>query len=1138
MHRLNTLRLTLILILLLLSLSLVTGSSTAVLALPPQTESADDRAPGIVPGDPSIVGVSSTAIDCLAAGALAPEQVWIATSCPPQGTVELNWQGDVEHARLVLSIPDPTFAPQAPHTIRVNGQAAAWAPVCSLTQPCIAGEYVYLNVSPEAVRQGSNQIEITADARPDNRWVISNVRLQVYGSVTPVRLPASGEIATSDVTAATPFIITFKNALDSTNQQAMAQVPDTYNPSVPAPLVAYAHARSRTMEDGVDYLGAAANAKGWLLVSPQLHGSWPIPPECFDIPNDCDYDDQVLAGTTAGGGPARPGAWAHASRESQYDLVGAVKYMVDHYNVKPDQIYLVGGSMGGQATGVTAARFPHLFAAAYDYMGISSLGQWYGELGSTFDRRTLEKECHINGVLKAPAANPFCYQQRSSVELARNWIHTPISLTHSIYDEMVPISHSRNLRNAINSFSPDIPVTLYEERASLWKCEAPYHCLSPNPSAVLRYLDGYRLNNNPSQIRIAADESKLYYWMNLVQTGGAHWTYVDVTRDTDSPTVQVTTNDPSAVRVGLNLGTGPRLGEVLMQPGMGFPATTYLRKGANYFDLVDYSVGYLNTQVTTTGPSTFTLSALDVAVTADPAVVPDDQTHTSAITVQVRDSSDQANPVPNGTPVQLETTEGTFDNGQKTRTLNTVNGQVATTLTVNPSDNLATITATIRLASGTATVDIVKLALGLKLTPASQVVYANVPFTMNYRVTNEGDATVSAIAVTDDNGIGGQFPVCQNLTLAPGASTTCQRQISLSSSTTVHAQAAGQSPAGDPVTANDGAAITVIAPGIGLSSTPNPLYLYPGQSGTLTYRISNTGDTVLTSVKVQDDNGGAGSSTICSGITLQPGSTATCSRLIDLAQTSTISSTATGSDPLLNPVRAVHSSQVQIISPAIELSVSQDQIGYRDQALPGRCSVRNTGNTTLSNVTVVHDNGTPGQTADDVTLSQGLTLAAGESKPCGDSIVPSQSGTIIVAASGVDPMNGTVVDSGSIHVTLIAPALSMSVSPWQTVVQAGESVSFRYTVTNSGDVPLEDVSVIDDNGTPYNSSDDYSVCRPDDMQAGAERYCGRTMAIGQELTITATATGTDPLDNEVSVQIQATVVIGGRIYLPYIVYRR
>jgi hypothetical protein len=548
-----------------------------------------------------------------------------------------------------------------------------------------------------------------------------------------------------------------------------------------------------------------------------------------------------------------------------------------------------------------------MFAAVHAWKSITNLELWYNEMGP-FEQLTLRKECHDGGSPQSPTNNVFCYERRSSVFFASNYVNVPISMTHSYKDTLVSIRHSERLRDLINSFTPVIPCVLYTDWSAAWKCTAPWHCVDPEPAAVLDYLQDFTRNPNPDRINITTDESKAYYWMKVVQTGGDHWSNVQVTRDPHSPTIQVQTDDTRTMSLGFNMGSASIPEYVTSQPGLGFPATTYLVKGAGHNYLADYSSGYLTTQINLTGVNTFTISALDISVGADPAVVMDDQPHTSVIAVDVYDQSSPANPVPNGTSVLLQTTEGRFPNGGKIYAMNTTNGRVTTTLTVQPTDDLATITATVGKATGTGTVDVLHSGLGLDITPEDATAYKGVPVNLEYRVTNTGDSQVHAIVVTDDDGNGGLVTVCQGITLAPKQSTTCPRSITLSHTAIVNAQATGLTTLGDSVSGSDGARITVINPSIALTSSPNPLVIGMGESATLTYRVTNTGNATLTAVKVVDDNGGGGSYTSCSGRTLEPGATTTCTRSVYLGgqpfgKAFTYTATATGRDPLNNTVQ-------------------------------------------------------------------------------------------------------------------------------------------------------------------------------------------------------------------------------------------
>jgi poly(3-hydroxybutyrate) depolymerase len=498
------------------------------------------------------------------------------------GAVHLTWRGTAQRARLIVWVAGADAA----HTIRVNGHAVAAAPVLPDGEPC-QGQPVYLDIPSAVLVQGRNQIELTDDALAGDDWTASQVRLEVFGAIQRPAPEAAGLAAG----AAVSLTVNFVNGYDLTSQQAWIQVPSSYNPSVPTPLVLYAHARSSHMYEPADSSqnwDSAVEARGWLLASPQMHGHWP--------------------GTAQTPVPNPPGIYAYASLESQYDLVGTLRYMLDNYNVKRDQIYLFGSSMGGQIATVTAAKYPHIFAAVFDSKAPTDMAQWYGE-SSTFHQDWMERECYTGSAAspqpRTPGQNPFCYQRRSSQSFAGNFLHVPISITHSQADTLVPIAHSFELRDAINALGPDRPAAVYVDTVVGPTCGSPFHCYDPDPAAVMDFFAPFRLQARPDQLRISSDQSKHYYWLNLAQTGGDHWTHVEATAVNYNSQAHVLTlviTDTQALSVGVNLGTAPIAGfEGLSQPGLGWPSGNYLVQGPGLNSVQAYTSGYLTVTVPSEG---------------------------------------------------------------------------------------------------------------------------------------------------------------------------------------------------------------------------------------------------------------------------------------------------------------------------------------------------------------------------------------------------------------------------------------------------------------------------------------------------------------------------------------------------------
>ncbi|HID06512.1 MAG TPA: hypothetical protein EYP10_05120, partial [Armatimonadetes bacterium] len=736
-----------------LCLSLTLGLGLLILSLSlPRIVGASGPEEGSIQGNGPVIGLASNALECLAVG---NDQ-----QCPASGVVRLTWPaGQAERARLILTVSGT----EAAHTIKVNGQPLASVPIHPDGQPSGSGETFYLDIPPEALVQGNNLIEITNDALPDDSWSATQVRLEVFGHFTVSLMDGidnTGYISPGDVaaTAVTSFTITFTNPYDESSQEARVVIPDSYGGDTPVPLVIYVHGRSSDMYEGENTLGEATGNKGWLLATPQLHGSWTGDPQ-----------------------PDPPGKYAYASLESQYDIIGTMNYMLEHYNVITNQIYLVGYSMGGQIATVTIAKFPHIFTAIFDNKGPTNMVQWYDE-NTSYHQRWMRRECHINEVEQDPTQNPFCYQRRSSVNFASDYIHIPISITHSVSDTLVPIHHSRDLRDAINSYNPDQLASVYEDTVVGPTCGEPYHCYEPDPMAVLNFLEPFTLNNNPTYINITTDESKSYYWLKIAQTGGDHWSRVEAAYYPISATVTTTVSDTRPLTVAFNLGSTAlgltRITDKLKQPGMGLPATTYLIQGGGNNYLRDHEAGYLTTTLVITGQFSLTISAITADLSAHPDMVSGWQTATSTITAVVQDYL--GNPVPEGTIIQFSATEGTFPNEGSTYTTTVTGGQATTILTLTATaDDLAEITASVESITGSTSVNIIHPALDVTVTPSKMMIYRGQVVTYTYQITNTGDITLTNVTLADDNGTPGNsnddITVCTNITLIVGAITSCSR---------------------------------------------------------------------------------------------------------------------------------------------------------------------------------------------------------------------------------------------------------------------------------------------------------------------------------------------------------------------------
>ena len=581
------------------------------------------------------VGLASTTVECLVVRAGTPDSA--------SATVRLEWEGKVDEAFLVLS----AAGSQGGHSIYVNGRRVGTAPVRPGGQSCQPGfsvpTFISTDIIPipiEVLAKGENVITLTNDANVNDGWTAANLYLEIHGvlrlPLSPLSEGTSLALPGIRATAVVTGSVVLPSSYDVVSHTVWYRVPMSYTGSVSVPLVILAHGMGDTGEGEINGpMAAEADERVWLSVAPDMHGA------------------HYVDGTRA---LAWPGA--------QHDILDAIEYMQANYEVDPSRIYITGGSMGGQTTAVMAVKYPDVFAAAAEWKGITDLADWYNNEADDnwWLQDSMRKE--TGGT---PEEVPFEYQRRSAMAMPQNGRLVPLKIWHDEEDQLVEPYHSYDLRDAINSWNPPILVTLITVPTA--GCTDTYkHCYNPDPAEVFDFLAGFTSSSQPpSSLTIRTDESKPYYWLNVAQTGGDHWSTVEAAYSLANKTVTATISDTQPLTVALNLGSTPIIGRAnISQPGMGLPATTYLVKGGGSYTLTNYTSGYLTTTLSTTGPFSLTISAITVEVSANPSTILAGRTATSTLTAAVKDQLN--NPVPDGTIVLYSTTGGTFSNGSSTYT--------------------------------------------------------------------------------------------------------------------------------------------------------------------------------------------------------------------------------------------------------------------------------------------------------------------------------------------------------------------------------------------------------------------------------------------------------------------------------------
>ncbi len=432
----------------------------------------------------------------------------------------------------------------------------------------------------------------------------------------------------------------------------------------------------------------------------------------------------------------------------------------------------------------------------------------------------------------------------------------------------------------------------------------------------------------------------------------------------------------------------------------------------------------------------------------------------------------------------------------------------------------------------------------------SVTVLSGTTVTTCYTVTNTGDTTVSGITVTDTNGT-----TISIGTLAPGQSGSGSASTVETKSNDTPATATGTvTVTGTSVTSPPSdASVVVVNPSLSIVKTVSDSGSCPGQKTvtvlvgttvTYCYAVTNTGDTAVSGVTVND------AGTIVAVGNLGPGQTGTASSPYTALSDTTTPAVASGTVTVTGTSVSSppDTATVDVVSPALSTTVTVSTTG----ACPGQkvvnveagtgvtwCyTVTNTGDTPVSGI-VVTDN------QYGVVPGAPFALNPGQSETLSLHVTASTDVTLTASAAGTATVTGTPVvspqDSAVVHVVSPDVEIDVTVSVSgvcpgadSVTVPAGTQVTYCYVVTNNGNDVLADVNVVDAANNPIATIGDLAPGQSVTISSLPNTVQGNA-------TVTGTANGTDIYGYPVtstdtalvqalfaSLQIQKTVSLNGQ----------
>ena len=429
--------------------------------------------------------------------------------------------------------------------------------------------------------------------------------------------------------------------------------------------------------------------------------------------------------------------------------------------------------------------------------------------------------------------------------------------------------------------------------------------------------------------------------------------------------------------------------------------------------------------------------------------------------------------------------------------------------------------------------------------------------TYGFAVSNDGNVGLSTVTVSDP--LAGLSPLActpsQPASLGPNETMACTATLivtqshvdsgSIANTASVSAERPGGLPGQPSDDITDTSTVTIDIPPLTIVQLDKTLQANADEDAsgdvsvgdTLTYEfaVTNSGNVTLSAIVVDDPQAGPVS---CAATSLSPSAATTCtaSHVVTVADadggwivnTATVTATAPRGEIATDDataITAVAENPAVSLSKHLESNADEDASGdiSLGDTLTYSFAASNTGDVTLSAVRVVDP--LPGLSAITCTPSQPAALAPGEGMTCTATYSVTQSdvdAAQIFNTASVDGLapSGSLVRASDSEVTPIAqaPALALTKSVIGNAdedgsggVSLGDTLTYRFSVTNTGNVMLVGVSVADP--LPGLSGIGCTPSQPASLAIAESMTCTATYTVTQTdvdagfVTNTATADG-------------------------------